>query len=222
MNYYESSINAIKQVLSSCKETEYAEYIDECIREWDRTRDTDLFVKGFSKNGKFEKFLISNGEFADDEHLFWATQVFGGLVAMAMQLARFIKAGREMPISYMRKNFGHPAEVVSGLRCKNCGAKEINIADIDKYITPSVISRAIIDGFEQDCLEKNVSEILDISSDYIKSERDNAKERALNTGVSVSDNRVPSTICRKCGCKELNKCRFLKSLKKQMFVALSV
>ena len=222
MNHYEASVKAIKQVLAACGKTVHEEYIDECIAQWDSARSTELFVKGFSKGGKFEGFLISKEDVEDDELRFWTTQLFGGLVSMAMQLARFIKAGREMPIAFMRKNFGHPAEVVSGLRCKNCGAKEINMADIDKYITPSAISRAIIDGLESDCLDKHTGDILSLSSDYINSERDDAKIRALNTGVFIANNRTPFVACHECGCKELDRCRFLKSLKKPVFVALSV
>lgn len=222
MNHYEATVKAIKQVLASCGKKEYEAYIDDCISEWDRTRSTELFVKGFKKNGKFEKFAITDTDVSNEEIRFWTIQIFGALVSMAMQLTRFISAGREMPISYMRKNFGHPPEVISGQRCKNCGTKEINSADVDKYITPSVISRAIIDGLEKDCLEKNTAAILDLSSDYLKTERDEAKMRAFNTGVSISDARTPSTVCRKCGCRELDRCRFLKSLKKPVFVALSV
>ncbi len=222
MNHYEATIKAIKQVLSYCGKKDYESYIDDCINDWERVRSTELFVKGFTKNGKFQKFVITESDVEDDEKRFWTTQLFGALVSMAMQLTRFISAGNEMPISYMRKNFGHPPEVISGLRCKNCGAKEINTADIDKYITPSVISKAIIDGLENDCLEKNAAEILGLSSDYLKADRDEARMRAFNTGVAVSDARTPTVMCHKCGCRELDRCRFLKSLKKPVFVALSV
>ena len=220
MNNYESTLKGIKLVLANCGETDHENFLDDCINEWTSFGGTDLFVKGFSKNGRFEGFTFSETAFDDEEHRFWTTQLFGALVSMAMQLARFIKAGREMPIEYMRKNFGHPAEMISGVRCKDCGAKEINMADVDKYVTPSVISRAIIDGFEDNKLEENIRAILDLSSNYLSTERNDARTRALNTNVSVSSDRTPPAICRHCGSSGLERCRFLKSLKKPVFVAL--
>ena len=221
MNYYESSLKGMKRILQKTGDTVSEGYIDEFIGEWRLAGKTDRFEKAFSKDGVFADFGFASPSIKSEELRFWCTQLFGGLVAMALQLVRFSKAGREMTIDFMRKNFGHPAEVISGVKCSACGAKEINVADIDRYITPPVVSRAIIDGLESGDIEKDIDEILDGTSQHLASERREAALRAENSKVYVSDERVHSARCSKCGKAALEKCRFLKSMKSASFVSLS-
>lgn len=221
MNYYASSLAGMKRVLAQSGDTASEGYVDEFINEWKNTGRTDKFEKAFSKGGVFEDFSFASAKMDSEEKRFWCTQLFGGLVAMALQLVRFSKSGRTMTIEFMRKNFGHPAEVISGVKCTSCGAKEINAADIDKYITPPVVSKAIIDGIESSCMEQKVDEILDGTSAHLRLEREEAARRAANSKVSVSDNRLHSAVCSKCGKASLEKCRFLKSIKTTSFVSLS-
>ncbi len=221
MNYYESSLIGMKRVLSKSGETVFEGYMDEFISEWNTSGSSDKFVKAFSKGGSFENFSFASTKFDSEEKRFWYTQLFGGLVAMAMQLVRFAQANRTMTVDFMRKNFGHPAEVISGIKCGKCGAKEINAADIDKYITPPVVSKAIIDGLESSCIEQKVDELLDLTSAHLKLERDEAVQRAVNSRVSVSQDRTHPAVCSKCGAADIVKCRFLKSVKTTTFVALS-
>lgn len=221
MNYYETSLAAMKKILDDCGEGRYSAFVGDCINDWQDSKNTDRFMKGFSKGGLFESFSFRKSDFDSSEKEFWTTQVFGALVAMAMQLVRFERSGREIDIAFIRKNFGHPAEVISGSKCSDCGKKEINMADIDKYITPPVVSKAVVDGLEFDNLNEKIDELLSLNSDHLVSEREKAVTRAINTNVSVSNTREPLTVCKYCGGKNIVKCRFLKSLKANTFVALS-
>ena len=221
MDFFTPTLEGMISILNECGETDYADNIKACLKTWTSERNPDDFTKSFSKGGYFENFAFANSEFTSDEQRFWITQMFSCLVAMGMQLARFEKSNRLMTIDFMRRNFGHQPEVISGLRCADCGAKEINTADIDRYITPCVISSLIVDGLEAGNLDKNVASIIDLSSKAIADQRAEAAARAANSNVSVADSRTPMTRCKHCGSTNIVKCRFLKSLKKPAFVALS-
>ena len=221
MKFYETSIKAMEKVLKDTKEDFYADYISECIQKWESSKDTTYFIKGFSKKGRFENFTFQNTAFPSEESRYWTQQYFGGLVAMAMQLAKFINEGKTIDIDFIKKNFGHQAEVISGSVCSSCGTKQFSMADIDKCVTIPVISGGIIEGLEKEDLTDITEQIMNCTYGRLVKEREQAKERAANTNVSVSSSRTAMTVCTKCGGKNISKCRFLKSLKKNAFVALS-
>lgn len=221
MDFLESSFIGMKIVLAESGDSVSEGYVDGFIEELRSSGTTDKFIKAFSKDGAFADFSFSPAMVPDEEKRFWCTQLFGGLVAMALQLDKFTKAGRKMTVDFMRKNFGHPAEVISGVKCTACGAKEICRADIDKYVTPPVVSKAIIDGLEGSCIGEKIRELLDGTSEHLRRERSDAALRADNSNVSVSECWRPSNLCSKCGKAALEKCRFLKSIKTKSFVSLS-
>ena len=221
MNFYAASLNGLKHILHASGETRYENYIDECIKEWETNESTRKLEDGFRKNGIFEDFVFPQTDFATQEEHFWFTQLFGGMVAMTVQLARFHNSGRTITIESMRKNFGAPSDVISGTKCQNCGAKEINMTDIDKYVTPAVISKTIVDGLENGCLTEKLDEIMTLKSKLLSSARAEAIARALNSNVSVSDDRTPMQICKRCGSHDMAKCRFLRHTRQPSFVFLS-
>ncbi len=221
MNYYEASLQGLKRILHVSGEEGYEHYIDECISEWQKGGKTQKLQAGFKKGGAFEKFSFENTRFTSHEQQFWYTKLFGGMVAMALQLARFQDEGRTVPIEFIRKNFGIPSDVISGTKCSKCGAKEITMGDIDKYITPKVVAAAIVDGLEQSCLIQNVDAVLELRSKELLQGREDAKLRAANTQVSVSSDRTPAAVCKHCGSSDLVRCRFLRHTKEPRFVALS-
>lgn len=221
MNYYEMSLVAMKKILDDCGEGRYSAFVGDCITDWKKKKNTDRLTKGFSKGGLFESFSFRKSDFDSPEKEFWTNQCFGAMVAMTMQLARFEHSGRDITIDFIRKNFGHPAEVISGSKCTDCGRKELNMEDIDKYITSPVVAKAVVDGLENGDLNENLDKVISLEYDYLLSERENAIARAMNTNVSVSNTRDALTVCKNCGGKNIVKCRFLKSLKTNTFVALS-
>ena len=221
MNYYAASLNGLKQILHASGEIPYEKYIDDCIREWEERHSAEKLEAAFKKGGIFENFVFQRSDFNTDEEQFWYTQIFGGMVAMSIRLAQFERANRPVSIGFMRKNCGIPSDVISGNKCQNCGAKEINQSDIDRYITPTVIAKTIVDGLDKDNLPEKINEILTLRSKTLTAARAEAMARALNSNVSVSDERTPMTICKRCGSKDIAKCRFLRHTKEPSFVALS-
>ncbi len=221
MKFYEISVRAMEKVLRDCGEDSYADYISECLVKWTASSDTEHFLKAFSKGGKFDKFNFDKVKFESEEKKYWTSQYFGGLVAMAMQLAKFERDGRNVSIDFIKSNFGHQAEVISGSMCGNCKTKYINMADIDRYVTIPVVSGAIIEGLEKGDLIDITEQVMNLSYKRLSKERDEARLRAANTNIDVSSGRTPISICLKCGGKNIGKCRFLKSLKKNSFVALT-
>jgi|GEM_PF-4612841 len=221
MIFYEASINGLKLILHKSGETAYEAYIDDCIREWKTKKSTQKLQNGFRSGGLFENFSFRQDDFTSDEEGYWYTQLFGGMVAMAVQLARFMDNGKTVSIEFIKKNFGVPSDVISGTKCTKCGAKEISSADIDKYITPRVVASAIVDGLEKDRLETNINELLSLQYEPLLQARQEASGRAANSNVAVSGSRTPATVCRHCGSKDIVKCRFLRHTQKPCFVALS-
>ena len=139
MTYYEQTLTQMKRLLDDCKEHRYASFLADCLTDYADSKDVARFQKGFSGSGIFENFSFRDSDFDDPALAFWTVQLFGGLTAMAIQLAKFEVANRSMDIPFMRKHFGHPAEVIGGMKCRQCGKRFINAMDIAKYITPPVI-----------------------------------------------------------------------------------
>lgn len=221
MNFFETSAKGMEKVLRECKEDYYADYIAESLEKWTENKDTSYFIQGFSKKGRFENFSFQNTVFATPEREYWTHQYFGGLVAMALQLAKFEREGKTISIDFIKQHFGHPAEVISGTLCTDCGAREFSMLDIDRYITSPVISGAIIAGLEKGDLSEITEQIMTVSYVPLFVQREQASLRASNSNVSVSSAREPAKVCLKCGGKNIQKCRYLKSLKKMSFVALN-
>ncbi len=221
MNYYEMSLEAMKKILDDAGEGRYSAFIGDCITDWKKKKNTDRLMKGFLKGGLFEGFSFRKSDFDSAEKEFWTVQCFSAMAAMTMQLARFEHSGQDITIEFMRRNFGHPAEVISGSKCSDCGKKELNMEDIDKYITTPVVAKAVVDGLESGRLIENLDEVISEKYDYLKSEREKALARAMNTNIPVSNERGALSVCKNCGGKNIVKCRFLKSLKTNTFVALS-
>lgn len=221
MQFYETTLKAMHKLLSDCGEQPYADYLADCLVQWREHADTSPFLKGFSQKGIFEHFSFEHTRFPSAESNYWTQQLFGGLTAMAMQLARFENEGKKIDIGFIRKHFGHPAEVISGSRCEDCGTKQICQADIDRYISMQVISTAIADGLEAGNLTRTVEQIMQVTDREIITLRERSRLRAANTGVNVSSGRTPMAVCTKCGGKNIRSCRFLKSLREPKFVELS-
>ena len=211
----------MEKVLRDCKEDTYADYIAESLEKWAENKDTSFFIAGFSKKGCFEEFAFQNTSFTSSEKEYWTRQYFGGLVAMALQLAKFESQGKSISIDFIKQHFGHPAEIISGTLCEDCGAREFSMLDIDRYVTSPVISGAIISGLEKGDLSEITEQIMDAVYVPLLVEREHATLRAANSGVSVSSTREPAKVCLKCGGKNVRKCRYLKSLKKMSFVPLN-
>ncbi len=221
MNFYELTLETLIQVLTDSSEDLKASYLSDCLSRWKSRSDVDYFIRGFSDKGVFADFHFANSTFSSEEQRFWTQQLFGGLVAMAMQLARFHKEKKPISIGFIRQNFGHQAEVIHGTVCQDCGARLVNALDIDRYITMPVISEAIVEGLDHDDLKKRAAEVMALTYPRLGSEREKAKLRAANTNITVSSDRKPQTMCFRCGSKNLKTNRFLKSLRKNEFVMLS-
>lgn len=220
MQYFEITLSAMHKLLTDCGEQRYADYLADCLEQWRTGGHTEPFLKGFSQNGVFEHFAFEHTLFASAESNYWTQQLFGGLTAMGMQLARFINEGKSMDIAFIRRYFGHPAELITGTKCENCGATQLGLDDIDRYISVQVISTAIADGLESGDLSRKVEEIMKGTFREITVLRERARLRAANTGVNISSSRTPVTVCMKCGGRNIRPCRFLKSVREMVFVEL--
>lgn len=221
MNFYEITLRAMHKLLTDCGEQEYAACIADCLEQWTSNADMAPLLQAFSKKGKFAHFAFEHTVFPTEERNYWTQQLFGGLTAMAMQLAKFAGEGKSVDIRFIRQHFGYPAEMITGSMCADCQSRQISMADIDRYISMQVISAAIVDGLEAGDLTKATEEIMQVKWKDIKALRDKAQLRALNTNVDVSSGRMPMTVCMKCGGKNIRPCRFLKSVKELVFVPLS-
>ena len=221
MDYFEITLRGMRKVLDLCGEDTYRAYIDDCIEGYSAKGDVGLLMKGFSPKGVFADFHFENTVFPTEEKRFWTEQLFGGLVAMSVQLARFKAEHTPFDITFIREHFGHPAEIIEGSVCAGCGLKTITALDIDRYVTMPVIAEAIVEGIDRGDLEARVVQITDLSYPKLKYERDDASVRAINTDISVSSGRTRPTVCLRCGGKNIKTVKFLKSLRKKEFVMLS-
>lgn len=220
MDFYQITLKGMYQVLDRYNEKKYADIISDCIEKWNTKKDTYCFLKEFAQDGRFRKFQFNIIDFDSEEQNFWAQQLFGGLVAMAIKLADSILEKEEVSIEYIKRNFGQPAQVITGTMCTKCGQRQMSQLDIDKYVSLQIIAKKIVQGLENDTLDKNIDEILSFSAPEIKRERESARLRAVNSSIPISHGYSPLPLCLHCGNKQLVTCRFLKSLKENKFVPL--
>lgn len=220
MEFYEITLNAMKHLLTVCHEEDYAHILGNCLEQWRKKQDTDCFLTEFAKGGRFRTFQFKEADFVSGEQNFWVQQLFGGLVAMAIQLAGAIQENRTVDIGFIRKNFGRASEVITGTMCPECGKRQISGLDIDRYISTPIIAKRIADGLESNTLNEKIDALIDVSAPEIQRERRAAELRAANTGLLMADK--PMTFCPSCGSKKKPvPCRLLKSLREPVFVPLN-
>lgn len=222
MKFYRTTLEGMQTLLAECGQNKYADIISSFIEKWDASRNVSEFIRAFSKKGVFEEFRFNSGDFPSFCEYDWTNALFGALVAMAMRLAHFIRNGQSVDIDFIRSHFGHPTEIIEGTVCEKCGSRQINMGDVDKYIHASILARKIVDGLEDGNLSEKVKGIVTLTDPDIHREREKTKTRILNTPIPFSDEWMPRKFCLLCGGTELKKCKFLKSMKDNVFVPLKV
>lgn len=218
MEFYEITLKGMKKILDDCKEDMYSDIVGECLKKWQSYKDVMCMLKEFSDNGRFRMFRFKPTDFSSSEQAFWTNQLFGGLVAMMIQLGGLILDGKKVGIDFIRGNFGRPSEVLTGYKCTSCGKFMTSGLDIDKYVSLPIIGKRIADGLENGSLDEEIEIIMSLSAPEIEKERNRTKLRCINTNISMSANKPE--ICQSCGSKKIQPCRFLKSLKEPVFVPL--
>ena len=219
MEFYEITLKGMKKILDDCKEEQYAEIVGKCIAKWQSDRDVRCMLTEFADNGRFRTFRFRSADFSSAEQAFWTNQLFGGLVAMMIQLGRFILDGKTVGIDFIRSNFGRPTDVLTGYQCKSCGKFFTSALDIDKYVSLPVIGKRIADGLENGSLDDEIDIIMSMSAPEIEKERNRTKLRCINTNITVAEDKP--VMCQSCGSKNINPHKFLRSVKAPVFVPLN-
>ncbi len=222
MEFYITALGGMKRLFENIENTDAVNILNNCIEKYNLKKDIISFVKEFDKNGFFRNFELDISDFDSAEKFYWTQQLLGALISMALELSRAIDSGKSYTIDFIRRNFGHPTEIIDGTTCTNCGSNQINMADIDIYISSSIIAKRVVDGLENGSLNNNVDLIMSLSAPEISRERERTKSRIINSSIPFSQERIPRTVCLLCGCKDIKKRHFLKSLKKFVFVPLSI
>ncbi len=221
MEMYGMTLNAIKTLLTDIRMTKYADIVDECIDKWESEKNVDMFRLEFDPKGRFSDFRIDGQTLETPEKGFWTAQTFSALLAMNAQLADFQKRGMKPDMNFIRSRFGAANEIMTAALCKDCGHREATAMDIDKYVSKIVIAKRIIKGLESGELDKEVEELINVTSDDIARERRKAKLRLENTGIVYTDVFGRLVSCPKCSGKNIAEGRLLRSLKENVFVPLS-
>lgn len=220
MEYYEITLNGIYHLLKRMNEKKYADIISDCITKWKKQKDVTCFAQAFLPNGSFVDFQFSKDTFTSEEQRYWVQELMGALTAMAAQLAVFTAQNRKIDIEFIRKNFGRLTEVINGTACTSCSTKGVTLLDIDKYISGKVIAKKIVDGLAIGKMNNKIDEIITLSAPEIRYSRNEARERIANSKIPVSDSYEPTEKCPFCGSSDITQCRFLKSLKQNIFIPL--
>lgn len=220
MQFYETTLKGMKKVLDEFNEDYYSGIVEKCIAKWQSDKNVTCMLEEFSDNGRFRTFKFKPSDFSSAEQALWTNQLFGGLVAMMIQLGGYIIDGKTIGIDFIRSNFGRPSEVLTGLKCTSCGKFRTSSVDIDKYISLPVIAGRIADGLEKGNLDEDIDMIISVSAPEIEKERNKAKLRCVNTNILVTDS-ANMAFCTSCGNKKLSPCRFLTSMKAPVFVPLN-
>ena len=221
MELYGLTLNAIKTLLTDIGMKKYADIVGECIDKWESEKNVDMFRLEFNPKGRFADFRIDGQTMGTPEKGLWTAQTFSALLAMAAQLADFQKRGMKADMNFIRSRFGAANEILTAALCKDCGHREATAMDVDKYVSKIVIFRRTIKGLESGELDKEVKELINVTSDDIARERRKTKLRLENTGVVFTDVYGRLVNCPKCKSKNIAEGRLLRSLKENVFVPLS-
>lgn len=219
MEFYEITLRGMHKILKDFKEDKYADIVEKCIDLWQKKHDTYCMLQEFADKGRFRTFKFSSENFSSVEQNFWVQQLFGGLVAMMIQLAQFENEKKNISIDFIRKNFGMPTDVLTGIMCTSCGQRQTSLLDIDKYISLPIIAKRIAYGLEKGSLDDEIDAVASVSAPEIERERNNARLRTANTNIPVFDSRN-TPVCPSCGNKKFTVCKFLKSVKEPVFIPL--
>ena len=219
MQFYETTLRGMKKILDTFHEDKYADIVENCISKWQSDKDVMCMLNEFADNGRFRTFKFKPTDFSSVEQAFWTNQLFGGLVAMMIQLGSFIADGKTVDIDFIRSNFGRSSEVLTGSKCTSCGKLFTSEQNIDQYISLPIIAKRIADGLEKGSLDDETDVILSMSAPEIQKERDKTKIRCINTNISVTEDKP--VICLSCGNRKISSCKFLKSVKAPVFVPLN-
>lgn len=219
MGFYEITLKGMHKILKDFKEDQYADIVEKCIDQWQKKHDTYCMLQEFADKGRFRTFKFKSQDFSSVEQSFWVQQLFGGLVAMMIQLAQFENQKKNVSIDFIRKNFGISSDVLTGVMCTSCGKRQTSFLDIDKYISLPIIAKRIADGLEKGSLDDEIDSITSVSAPEIERERSNAKLRVANTSIPVFDSS-DTPVCPSCGNKKFTVCKFLKSVKEPVFIPL--
>ncbi len=219
MEFYETTLKGMKKLLSDFNEDKYAEIVESCLKKWQSDKDVQCMLSEFSDTGRFRTFKFKPEDFSSAEQALWTNQLFGGLVAMMIRLGSMILENKSVGIDFIRSNFGHSAEVLTGFKCTSCGRFYTSSLDIEKFISVPIIAKGIADGLEKESLDDEIDKIMSLSSAGAEKERGKAKLRCMNTNITVSDGRP--IFCTSCGSKKIEPCRFLKSVKELVYVPLN-
>ena len=219
MEFYETTLKGMKKLLSDFNEDKYADIVQNCLEKWQAHKDVECMLSEFSDTGKFRAFKFNPADFSSPEQALWTNQLFGGLVAMMIRLGSLILEGHSVGIDFIRSNFGHSSEILTGFKCTSCGRFYTSSLDIEKFISMPMIAKGITDGLEKKNLDDEIDRIMSMSSPQIEKERNKTKRRCVNTNILISDGRP--TFCTSCGNKKIAPCRFLKSVKEPVFVPLN-
>lgn len=223
MDFYLISLNAVRKVISDSGYEEYAKLTDECIEKWKKEKDCDMFEREFSPTGRFAGFKLEGNKFDNAEKAYWTAQLLVALLSMVSQNAKYYKAtGKIMTIRYIREHFGYETEIISGSVCGHCGYREIGAPDVDKYISGRIISQAIVYGLESGDLTDTVESIMNVSNPRIERERKRTQTRIENSKIPYAGTYGKLKKCLLCGSENIKECRYLKSLKANVFVPLGI
>ncbi len=220
MEYYEITLNGIEHLLNRFDEKKYAAIVSDCITKWRKQRDVTCFAQAFSPTGSFADFTFKPDAFTSAQQRYWVQELMGALTAMAAQLAVFTTQKRKVDIEFIRKHFGRLTEVINGTSCAACGTKGVTAFGIDEYISGKIIANRIVDGLAIGKMNNKIDEIITLTAPEIKYNRTAVRERIDNSKIPLSESYEPTTKCPFCGSNDITHCRFLKSLKQNVFIPL--
>ncbi len=220
MDYYLMTLNGVKKLLNDTGLDRYADVVEDCAEKWKNEGDSSAFKKTFDAKGPFADFRIDTRLIPDVEKCFWTANTFSALIAMSAQLDFFHQRGIKPEIDFMRKNFGVANEIMTVSKCPECGRMEATLTDIDKFISKPVIAKRIVDGMENGNLEEQIEILINVRAEEIKRERRKTITRLENSGIPYIESYVTVNGCIKCGGRNMEEGKLLKSLRENIFIPL--
>jgi hypothetical protein len=183
MNNFESSLLAMKHLLSYVGEERWAIRIDEDIEHWHATGDTSLHLSAYGGRGTLNDVVICrvNQHRISESQEPWANYLFGVLKSICYFLAQqpnkqitadalsaVVRCSSSPLVQLMMghkwiapvKTIGTVTPNLQGWRCLQCGYSEISHQAIDLFIAENLVPELIVRDWNSSPLIDLVDKVL--------------------------------------------------------------
>lgn len=189
-----TAIKGLIHLLGAVGERGWHAQLQQHLATWERTGDASGHLSIYGGVGSFNDIMICvmNHHTITAELEPFANETFRSLSSISYMLARGTQFRAK---DWEDKQPG----VLQGGACRSCAHGEITGRDIDDFLSQRLIQPMICQGMLAGDVVSVVDNILRLNILGLTESRENTRQKALRSGISLSDREVWMRFCPFCG-----------------------